>query len=282
MRQKRVVTIQDISCFGKCSLTVALPVISAMGAEAAVIPTAVLSTHTGGFEGYTFCDLTENIQKVEEHWKRLGLEFDVIYTGYLGSAEQTEIMKHFFQTFKTEKNLTVVDPAMGDNGKLYAGFDDEFVSRMRTLCSCADIVVPNVTEAALLTGEEYKRISGDKEYIKRLVDGLLALGAKNVILTGVNTADGKIGAASCTGGEISSYYTDKVDNMFHGTGDIFASVCAGAVAKGADINTAMKLAVDFVLECIKATKGSDQWYGVRFEECLGYLAKRAEEINSEG
>lgn len=276
MRQKRVATIQDISCFGKCSLTVALPVISAMGVETAIIPTAVLSTHTGGFEGYTFHDLTEDIPKIGNHWKTLGLDFDVIYTGYLGSIRQIELMENFFDEFKSENNIILVDPAMGDNGKLYAGFTGEFIPEMRKLCSRADIIVPNVTEAELMLGIEKHREYIDEKYINTLVCGLAELGAENVILTGINTEDGKTGAATYAKNELCMYYTKKIARMFHGTGDIFAGVCAGAVANGADINTAAQLAVDFVFECIKATYGheEEQWYGVRFEDCIGYLTKQ--------
>lgn len=280
MRQKRAVTIQDISCFGKCSLTVALPIISAMGVETAIIPTAVLSTHTGGFRDYTFHDLTEDIPKTEKHWRSIGLDFDVIYTGYLGSIRQIEYIKRFFSDFKTDKNVIVVDPVMGDNGKLYAGFTNDFVFEMRKLCREADIIIPNITEAAFLVGEEYREGVYDERYIEGLIEKLSLLGAKNIILTGITDGSGKIGSAAYSGGSCYSYFTKKVDRMFHGTGDIFASVCAGAIAKGADINTAMRLAVDFVYECIKATAGHEEhWYGVRFEDCIGYLTHRIEKLN---
>ncbi len=275
MRQKRVVTIQDISCFGKCSLTVALPIISAMGVETAIIPTAVLSTHTGGFEGFTFRDLTDDIPKISKHWKKLGLDFDVIYTGYLGSIEQIECMKNFFSDFKTDNNIIIVDPAMGDNGRLYSGFTNEFATEMSKLCEKADIIVPNLTEAAFMLGEEYVGENYDRAYVRGLLKRLAALGCGKVIVTGINYGDGKIGAMSYSEkeNEYYSYFTEHVNKMFHGTGDIFASVCAGAIAQGADIKKAMRLAVDFVFECIKATQGyeKEHWYGVRFEDCIGCL-----------
>lgn len=280
MRQKRVVTIQDISCFGKCSLTVALPIISAMGIETAIIPTAVLSTHTGGFEGFTFHDLTEDIPKIEKHWKSIGLEFDALYTGYLGSIRQIELMKRFFADFKTDNNIIVVDPAMGDNGTLYKGFTNEFALEMANLCSYADVIVPNVTEAEFMIGQECRQEYCDDDYAEYLLKKLASLGADNIILTGAASSDKRIGAAVYSKGEIKSYFTERVDGMFHGTGDIFASVCTGAIVRGASVGDAAKLAVDFVYECIKATSESrkEQWYGVRFEDCIGYLADKAKKM----
>ena len=160
---KRAVTIQDISCFGKCSLTVALPIISAMGIETAVIPTAVLSTHTGGFKGYTFRDLTGDIPQIASHWEKLGLSFDAIYTGYLGSPDQVQIVSDFFDSFGKEDNFIVVDPVMGDAGKLYAGFTDELVCGMRKLCAKADYIIPNMTEAALLLDIPYDENTDDRK-----------------------------------------------------------------------------------------------------------------------
>ena len=166
---KRIVTIQDISCFGKCSLTVALPIISAMGIEACCIPTAVLSTHTGGFTGYTYRDLTSDIPDIAAHWNRINLQLDAVYTGYLGSFEQIKIVSDFFDAFKTNDNLLIVDHVMGDKGKFYAGFTMEFAKEMKKLCRKADVIMPNLTEAALLLGEEYTESGYDESFIKNML-----------------------------------------------------------------------------------------------------------------
>ena len=160
---KKAVTIQDISCFGKCSLTVALPIISAMGIETAVIPTAVLSTHTGGFTGYTFRDLTNDIPDIADHWKKLNLKFDAVYTGYLGSMEQINIVSNFFDDFRTDKNVIIVDPVLGDNGKFYAGFGTEFAEKMSSLCSKADYIIPNMTDTRATVNNQ-SSIVFDVEY----------------------------------------------------------------------------------------------------------------------
>ena len=276
--QKRILTIQDISCFGKCSLTVALPIISAMGVETAIIPTAVLSTHTGGFKNFTFRDLTDDIPKIVSHWKSIKLDFDVIYTGYLGSFEQLDVIKSFADDFKTDKNIILVDPAMGDNGKLYTGFDEEFALAMAGLCKKADVIVPNLTEATFMLGEEYPGDDYDEKYIKNLLKKLCALGAKNTILTGISYTPGTIGAVSYSAetGEYNSYFTPRVGESFHGTGDVFAGVVAGALAQGLSLEKSMSLAADYVLECIKATIGHEEehWYSVRFEDCIPYLVSR--------
>ena len=177
---KRIVTVQDISCVGKCSLTVALPIISAMGVEAAIIPTAVLSTHTM-FSGFTVKDLTDQIDPITKHWQDEKIDFDAIYTGYLGSFEQIDLMKKMFGEFKTDKSITFVDPAMGDHGKLYPAFDEKFAKHMATLCAEADIIVPNITEACFMTGTEYKE-DYDEAYVKELLKKLSGLGAKLSIL----------------------------------------------------------------------------------------------------
>lgn len=177
MKQKRIATIQDISCFGKCSLTVALPVISAMGIECAIVPTAVLSTHTGGFTGYTFCDLTDELDKIRAHWKDLDLKFDCLYTGYLGSNRQLELVGEFFDSFSTEDNMIFVDPVMADNGKMYGGFPEDFPQGMAKLCGKADVIVPNLTEAAFMLGEEFHApATYDESYIKGLLKRLTGLG----------------------------------------------------------------------------------------------------------
>lgn len=180
---KRILTIQDISCVGKCSLTVALPIISAMGVETSILPTAVLSTHTM-FQNFTYKDLTDQVTPITNHWKNEKIEFAALYTGYLGSFEQIDLMKKLFNDFKTEDNIAFVDPAMADNGKLYPAFDEAFAKHMATLCGKADIIVPNITEACFMTGTEYKE-TYDEAYVKDLLQKLTALGAKISVLTGV-------------------------------------------------------------------------------------------------
>lgn len=272
---KRIVTIQDISCVGKCSLTVALPVISAMGVEAAIIPTAVLSTHTM-FQNFTVRDLTDEIQPITEHWKKEGFAFDAIYTGYLGSFEQIDLMKEMFDAFKTEDNLLVVDPAMADNGKLYPAFDEAFAKYMGTLCAKADIILPNITEAAFMTGMEYKA-EYDEAYAKEMLKRLAALGAKVSLLTGVGFREGMTGVMGYDSAKDEfCYYEHKKHPMsYHGTGDIYSSTCVGAMMNGFPWQEAMRIAADYTAECIRITyeeKGG-AWYGVHFEQAIPYLLK---------
>lgn len=272
---KRIVSIQDISCFGKCSLTVALPIISAMGVEACCIPTAVLSTHTGGFTGYTYRDLTSDIPNIQAHWKSIGLGLDAVYTGYLGSFEQIKIVSDFFDAFKTDNNLLIVDPVMGDKGKFYAGFTTEFAVEMKKLCQKADVILPNLTEAALLLGEEYTDGGYDENFIKDMLIRLSKIGSKIVMITGVSFDSASRGVMSYNSetGEFFSYFSDNIPGYFHSTGDVFSSTLAGALVKDCDIGRAIKIAVDFTVECIKNTVGHEQehWYGVKFEECLPML-----------
>ena len=273
---KRIVTVQDISCVGKCSLTVALPIISAMGVETAIIPTAVLSTHTM-FSGFTVKDLTDQIQPITAHWKKENFGFDAIYTGYLGSFEQIDLMKEMFDEFKTESNLIFVDPAMADNGKLYPAFDEAFAKHMATLCAKADIIVPNITEAAFMTGMEYKA-EYDEAYVKEMLIRLSDLGAKIAILTGVSFAEGKTGVMGYdkATGEFAYYEHDKLPVSFHGTGDIFSSTCVGAMMNGMDWKEAVKVAADYTAECIRLTleDPAKPWYGVNFEQAIPYLVER--------
>ena len=271
---KRIVTIQDISCVGKCSLTVALPVISACGVEAAVIPTAVLSTHTA-FSDFTFCDLTDEITPVTKIWKKENIGFDAIYTGYLGSFRQLELMKEFFDDFKTDDNIIFIDPVMGDHGKLYPGFTQEFADSMASLCGKADVIVPNLTEACFMLNEEYKESDYTEEYIKNILRRLCGLGCKNAVLTGVSFEEGKLGimAYNKESDNFSSYYTEKVKASFHGTGDVFSSACVGALMRGLSLEGALKTAANFTVESIKATMRDQEhnWYGVNFEEAIPYL-----------
>lgn len=271
---KKIVTVQDISCFGKCSLTVALPIISAMGIETAVIPTAVLSTHTGGFEGYTFRDLTDDIPDIADHWKKLNLKFNALYTGYLGSEKQISIVSKFFDDFRTDDNFIVVDPVLGDNGRFYAGFTDEFAIKMAELCSKADYIIPNMTEASFMLGIPYTE-NYDKAYVENVLRKLAGLGCKTPVLTGVHFDDSQQGAAAYDSVNDKFYYSlnENIDRSVHGTGDIFASVFTGAVTLGKNIQQTLDIAVNYTLECIKATVPyfDEMWYGSCFESCLGKL-----------
>ena len=273
---KKILTIQDISCLGKCSLTVALPIISAMGVETVILPTAVLSTHTM-FKNFTVKDLTDQLIPITDHWKAEGVTFDAIYTGYLGSAEEIEIAKRIFDEFKTEDNLIIIDPVMADNGKLYPAFDMEYAKLNAGLCGKADIIVPNITEACFMTDTEYKE-SYDEDYIKGMLDKLAELGAKIVVLTGVSLSEGKTGVygLDTKTGEHFVYQNDRVDAVYHGTGDIFASVTVGAVTRGLSLYEAFKLAADYTADTIRVTLENPKkpWYGVDFETTLPELVKR--------
>lgn len=273
---KRIVTVQDISCVGKCSLTVALPIISAMGVETAIIPTAVLSTHTM-FQGFTVKDLTDQVKPIGEHWKKENFGFDAIYTGYLGSFEQIDLMKEMFEDFKTESNLIFVDPAMADNGKLYPAFDEAFAKYMGTLCAKADIIVPNMTEASFMTGIEYKE-NYDEAYAKEMLKALTDMGAKIAILTGVSFEEGTTGVMGYDSERDEFYYYKhpKHPVSYHGTGDIFSSTCVGAMMNGMDWKEAVAVAADYTSECIRVTYEDPNaiTYGVNFESVIPYLLKR--------
>ncbi len=273
---KRIVTIQDISCVGKCSLTVALPIISAMGIETAIIPTAVLSTHTM-FSGFTCKDLTDQIKPITEHWRKENFDFSAIYTGYLGSFEQIDLMKEMFDEFKTDSNIIFVDPAMADNGKLYPAFNEAFAKHMATLCAKADIIVPNITEASFMTGIEYKS-EYDEEYVKTMLKALAGLGAKISILTGVSFKEGTTGVMGYDKEKDEFYYYShkKHPVSYHGTGDIFSSTCIGAMMNDMDWKEAISVAADYTAECIRITCEDPNAisYGVNFESVIPYLLRR--------
>ncbi len=274
MSQKRVLAIHDISCFGRCSLTVALPIISAVGAECTVMPTAVLSTHTGGFTGFTYRDLTEDIVPIVDHWKTLDLKFDAIYSGFLGSFEQIAIVADTFDRLK-DNTMIVVDPVMADNGKLYAIFPPEFPMEMRKVCSKADVLMPNITEAVLLLGEEYKEGPYTSEYIDGLMERLTTLGPKKIILTGVYFDDKKLGAATYDAetGEKSYYFCDKIPGYYHGTGDVFGSAVVASLIMGRSLPDASRIAVDYTVGSIQRTYDAktDIRFGVNFEEGIAQL-----------
>ena len=276
-KQKRLVAINDISGFGKCSLTVALPIISACGVETVCMPTAVLSTHTGGFTGYTYRDLTEDMVPVMNHWSSLDIKFDAIYSGFLGSKDQIAIVKDFVDTFRTPDNIVIVDPAMADYGKMYAIFDMDFAEKMALLCAKADIILPNITEAAFMVGEEYVEGVLTEEYVDRLITKLLDMGAGSVVLTGVSFEESKLGAACRGKGESKTQYcfSERLEGSFHGTGDVFASSFCGALMNGFTIADAMAVAVSYTCDCIIRTKAVDDdvRYGVDFERGIPYLLK---------
>lgn len=271
---KRVVTIQDISCVGKCSLTVALPIISAMGVETSVIPTAVLSTHTM-FKNFTFRDLTQDIVPICEHWKNEGITFDAIYTGYLGSKEQLIIVSDMFDKFKTDNNLIIVDPVMADNGKLYPGFTEEFAKDMAKLCGKADIILPNLTEASFMLGVDYVGSNYDRDYIKNMLVQLTNLGCRKSAITGVSFEEGKVGIMGYDSltKEYFEYYNELQPVSYHGTGDIFASAVVGALMNDFDLLNSLRIGADYVVSCIKNTMNDNnsRWYGVNFEKSIPEL-----------
>ena len=271
MAYKRILTVQDISCVGQCSLTVALPILSACGLETAILPSAVLSTHTAGFTGFTVRDLTEDIPGIKAHWQKENIAFDAIYTGYLGSTLQISYVQELFRDVSAAGCVTVVDPAMADNGKLYPAFDMEYVEAMKGLCAVADFVVPNITEACFLTGMEFKT-QYDRAYIDEMLQKLTALGCKNVILTGVSYTAGKTGVVVLEKGCYSYYEHDFLPNSCHGTGDIYASAFVGSLIRGKNAFDAAKIAADYTVECIRYTATLDNhWYGAAFEPVLGKL-----------
>lgn len=277
-RQKRVAAVHDISCFGRCSLTVALPIISSAGIECAVIPTAVLSTHTGGIDGYTFHDLTDEIMPIARHWNQLNLQFDAIYTGYLGSFEQLDIVSSLFSLLGSADTLKVVDPVMADNGELYKSFSSDFPKGMRELCAKADIIIPNITEAVFMLDEPYQEGPYTKDYIESLLKRLSDIGTKQIVLTGVHFDGEQLGAAAydTESGKIGYSFASWIEGYYHGTGDVFGSALVAALLKGCDLVDATAEAVRFTVGSISRTKaaGTDIRFGVDFESGLGELAAR--------
>ena len=268
MSYKKILTIQDISCVGQCSLTVALPILSACGHETCVLPSAVLSTHTAGFSGYTFRDLTEDMPAIKDHWVKEGIRFDAIYTGYLGSTKQIDYVADIFDSVGADNCVKIVDPAMADNGNLYPGFDAAFVEAMKKLCGKADFVIPNITEACFLTGVEYKT-QYDRAYIDLILEKLAALGCRNVIFTGISYEEGQTGVVVYENGNYAYYQHEKLSNSCHGTGDIYASAFVGALVRGKTAYDAARIAADYTVECIKETARLDNhWYGAAFEPVI--------------
>ena len=286
---KRVLTVQDISCVGKCSLTAAIPVISAMGIEVCPLPTAILSNHTA-FSSFSFLDLTDKIPEILNEWKKQGFHFDAIYTGYLGSIKQIDLVHKIFDEFAQNDTLVVIDPCMADNGKLYTGFSQDFVQQMAKLCGRANVILPNMTEACFLVNQDYDIFTHTNESITKLMAKLLSLGAQQVILKGVEFSKEKIGVAYCSQKlfdnnfstnennmeDMNIYFHHRYDENFHGTGDVFASAVTGALVLKKDIKDAVKIACDFVQESIECTllNPNYNWYGVDFESALRNLPQK--------
>lgn len=267
MKYPRILTVQDISCVGQCSLTVALPILSACGAECCVLPTAILSTHTGGLGRPHIRDLTEDMAPIAAHWREQGMTFDVISSGYLGSIAQMERVSDLFDTLAAPGCVKIIDPAMADHGKLYAGFDGAFVEAMKGFCGKADYLLPNITEACLLTGTEYKT-DYDRAYIDGLLEKLSGLGCRNIVLTGVSF-DG-----DTTGVMVNDAYVshERLSQSCHGTGDVFAAAFAGALSRGKTALQAAQIAAEFTLSCMKLTlRENTRPYGVMFEPVLPEL-----------
>ena len=269
MNYKRILTIQDISCVGQCSMTVALPILSACGHETCILPTAVLSTHTGGFGKPVVQHLS--VDGMWRHWKEQGINFDAILVGYLGSLSAIEMVSEILEEMLAPGGIAIVDPAMADHGKLYSGLDDAYGEAMGKLCEKADIMLPNITEAAMIAGMEYKA-DFDEAYVRELLRNLRG---RDVVLTGVGFASGQTGAAVRRGGEVSLIHSPKVNKSFSGTGDMFAACFTGSLMQGKTLEEAVEIACAFVLRSIEATVAAPaHWYGVKFETALPWLINK--------
>ena len=270
--QKRILTVQDISCLGQCSITVALPILSACGHETCILPSAVLSTHTGGFGMPHIKDLTEDFDGIIKHWRELNFAFNAVYTGYLGNKKHMDYVKEIFNTLLIPGGMKIVDPAMGDHGKLYTGFDMDYALAMKDLCACADVILPNVTEACFMTGMPYQE-ELDEEYVSALM-GKLEKISPNVVLTGIGYTPEETGVLVSRNGQRWHYVQRKVPRIFHGTGDVFASSFVGAWLRGKTMEQAVQIAADYTAGCIEKTFNEPaHWYGVKFEEALPQLVK---------
>lgn len=282
-RQLKVVTSHDISCTGRCSLTVALPILSALGIETIILPTSILSTHTSGFTGFTFLDLKDESRKITKHWENYPREIDAVYTGFLGSIEQIHILDEYISSMPKEVKI-IIDPAMADNGVLYKIFNEEYAKEMTSLCKKADLIIPNVTEACIMTNTEYLGKVQTKEQVENLIAKLHALGIENVVLTSVCFEEGTLGTATSTLSKPIVYHTNKeISGYFHGTGDVFGSALVGAYINGVSLDKSANIAADYVIESIKETINKDDFdpkYGVNFELVIYNLIKKVKE-NSE-
>lgn len=268
MAYKRILTVQDISCIGQCSMTVALPILSACGHETCILPTAILSTHTGGFGKPAVRHLSDLAGEALRHWQENAIVFDAVYVGYLGSIAAIETVTGILDAMLAPGGKVIVDPAMADHGKLYAGFDETYAKAMQTLCERADVMIPNITEAAMMTGMPYRE-AYDEAYISEL---LAKLQGRDVVLTGVSYDPGHTGIAIRADGKTAYYQHARVGKNYHGTGDMFAACFVGAWMQNKQMEEAVQIAADFTLRCIHNTHESPaHWYGVKFETALPWL-----------
>ena len=270
MLYRRILTIQDISCVGHCSMTVVLPVISACGQECCILPSAVLSTHTGGFGKPAVFNLTGAMEEIRNHWKEAGIRFDAIYVGYLGSLEAVQVVRTIMDELLAPGGKIIVDPAMADHGKRYSGLSEAYAEAMKELCFRADVMMPNITEAAMMAGMPYEE-DLTEDYVREL---LRKLGGKNVVLTGVGFASDETGAAVRDENGIRFFHHKKLSRSYHGTGDLFAACFVGAWMGGKPMDRAVKIAGDFVCRCIENTiEDTTHWYGTKFETAIPYLVE---------
>ena len=282
MTTPRVAAIHDMSGFGRCSLTVAIPILSAMGVQCCPLPTAFLSTHTGGFEGFTFLDMTDEMPKVADHWARLGLAFQAIYSGFLGSERQIGIVADFIRRFRRQDTVVVIDPVMGDHGRVYRTYTPAMCAGTARLAELADVITPNLTEAALLLDRPYDALPEDEAGLLEITRQLSGDGRRSVVLTGASAGPDLTGAAcfDAATGRTRMIQTRRVPREFHGTGDVFASVLTGALVGGAPLPAAVERAVEFVRLCGERTAAQDlpMREGVDFEPLLGWLTTGREGV----
>lgn len=266
----KIVSLQDISCYGQCSLTVALPVLSAYGIETAILPSGILSTHTAGFDNFTVLDLTDEMPKIINHWNDMNIKYDAVYTGYIGDARQFEMVKYMKENLLKDGGKLIVDPAMADHGKLYPALNEDIVDGMRTIVREADLILPNLTEASFLLDVPYKE-SYTRDEIGVLLKSLAEMGPEVSVITGVSYQPDKLGAVAYTKstGEFTEYFADYQPKSYHGTGDIFSSVAIAEYLRGKSLHDALGEACEFIVKCIKKTMPDpEHWYGVKFEEVL--------------
>ena len=278
MSTPRAAAIHDLSGFGRCSLTVAIPILSAMGVQCCPLPTAFLSTHTGGFQGFTFLDMTEELPRIARHWKSLDLRFQAIYSGFLGSERQIDIVADFIRTFRNRDAIVVVDPVMGDDGRAYQTYTPAMCAGMCRLAELADVITPNLTEAAFLLNRDYSALDRSEAGLRRLTEELSLGGTRSVALTGASLEAGKTGAVcfDARTGRTQAVQTDFIVHPLHGTGDVFASVLTGALLRGRSLAEAAEQAVEFIRACAVRTVEQDLPLreGVDFEPLLGLLMDR--------